>query len=709
MLASLLLWKGIIPGWRALNTDFANYYLVARLIREGYSLDRIYDWIWLQRIKDHWGIGQSLVGFAGLTPFSALPVIPFSIYSALIAKRLWILTNVFFLGVSVELLNQVTCLGRRRIWLLSLFAIFPLWTSFLFGQMHLPVLLFIVLAYFFHRRGQQTACGICIAVAGALKIYPFLFGIYFLWKKQWRAAFAMLCSIFIFVGIGWVWMGMNVLHSYATQILPRSIQGEVLDPYHILAASGASLFHRLFIFEPILNPAPSFNSPLMYAIGYPLWQLAIFVPLLVFLRPPPTQPDREQLEWAAFLVALLVLSPIPSSYHFVVLIFSIVLLVDVLLRRKNYCALSIGIALYTLISLVQFLPFSNGQDFSLVTFFAFARLWVLILLLALFIVCLRWYGSSQPSSKADVRRTAFLCVVVPLLWVTSAASYYWHFAGIEKEIGRRIRVPTTAFLASSLRPNTGGYLFTAMLPDGYRVLNQRGSEIWQTCGGHCTLDQLSFSVSGNHSVLLEVADATGSRIIGVPSEVPGSQEMDRTPVFIQDAESPAVSVDGRSVAFIREKRGKGTLWIAPLQGAMSAAGNVSPTEIVGDAYDVRNAIYLRSGELMFTAKLDDRLNLFNVIPGNPPSRFSDPNENIESFAVSPNEKFIAFTKLVHGRWQLGYMNAASHEEKMLTFGDCNAYSPSWFDPRTIGYSTDCGRGLGLAALALVSIDQASSP
>src|ERR1700685_1456808 len=90
VLAGLLLWKGILPGWRVLNTDFPNYYLVARLLREGYALDRIYDWIWLQRIKDHWGLDQPLVGFAGLTPFSALPVVPFSFFSALAAKRLWI-------------------------------------------------------------------------------------------------------------------------------------------------------------------------------------------------------------------------------------------------------------------------------------------------------------------------------------------------------------------------------------------------------------------------------------------------------------------------------------------------------------------------------------------------------------------------------------------------------------------------------------------
>src|SRR5271170_2741040 len=82
-LAFLLLWKGVLPGWKSLNTDFPNYYVAARLIREHYSLDRIYDWIWFQRAAERFGIQHQLVGFLGLTPFSALPIVPFSWLSVL--------------------------------------------------------------------------------------------------------------------------------------------------------------------------------------------------------------------------------------------------------------------------------------------------------------------------------------------------------------------------------------------------------------------------------------------------------------------------------------------------------------------------------------------------------------------------------------------------------------------------------------------------
>src|SRR5277367_4554407 len=221
LLACLLLAKGVLPGWRALHSDFPNYYLVARLLRQGYNLDRIYDWVWLQRIKDHWGLDQPLVGFAGLTPLSALPILPVAGLAALTAKRLWIVANLLFLLGTVEALDRVTHLGRRRIWVLSLLAIIPLRTNFLLGQMHVLVLLLLALAYFFHSRARGVASAVCIALAAALKIYPLLFLFYFAWKRRWREVVFIAFTTIVLIGIGYACIGSHVMHTYLTQVLPR--------------------------------------------------------------------------------------------------------------------------------------------------------------------------------------------------------------------------------------------------------------------------------------------------------------------------------------------------------------------------------------------------------------------------------------------------------------------------------------------------------
>ena len=40
-------------AWGKLNTDFPNYYLSARIAHEGSDTARLYEWVWLQREKDH--------------------------------------------------------------------------------------------------------------------------------------------------------------------------------------------------------------------------------------------------------------------------------------------------------------------------------------------------------------------------------------------------------------------------------------------------------------------------------------------------------------------------------------------------------------------------------------------------------------------------------------------------------------------------------
>ena len=69
-LLSLYLVAHTLPrAWRSLNTDFPNYYLTARLTREGVDPARAYEWIWLQREKDHRNIDQRIVGLVPITPF----------------------------------------------------------------------------------------------------------------------------------------------------------------------------------------------------------------------------------------------------------------------------------------------------------------------------------------------------------------------------------------------------------------------------------------------------------------------------------------------------------------------------------------------------------------------------------------------------------------------------------------------------------------
>src|SRR5262249_17255230 len=75
-LAWLFVRNGFLVGWASLNTDFPNYYLAGQLFRDGYPMERLNDWIWFQRQKDHAQIQQALVGYIPSTLLSMLMIVP---------------------------------------------------------------------------------------------------------------------------------------------------------------------------------------------------------------------------------------------------------------------------------------------------------------------------------------------------------------------------------------------------------------------------------------------------------------------------------------------------------------------------------------------------------------------------------------------------------------------------------------------------------
>jgi hypothetical protein len=685
-----LLAKGILPGWRWLNTDFPNYYLVARLLREGYSLDRIYDWVWLQRIKDHWGLDQPLVGFAGLTPLSALPIFPIAGLAALTAKRIWIVANILFLFGTVETLHRVTQLGRRRIWIFALLAILPLRTNFLLGQMHILVLLLLALAFFFRYRRNGIACGVCIALAGALKVYPLLFVFYFVWKRRWREVFSTICATAALIGIGYACMGSQVMQVYLTQILPRSMQGEVLDPYSLHAASAAAFFHRLFIFEPDLNPASVWNRPALYSIFYPLWQVAVLFPLFLSIRPSSNDQQIEKLEWAVFLLALLILSPVPSSYHFVVLILPIVLAADVLLSRKQYGLLAVITALYLAVC-TEIFSIAGRIVPSLRMMLAFSRLWTVLMLWVMLIFYL--WRAAMEGGKILRSRAALLAVLLGAFWVAGFSGYQRHFAHLEEDIRARLPLPTHTLLATGIHPAAEGFLATEMTQSVYRITDQNGHAVRPFTQARA--DQLSSAaIVSRPLVFIEVADKGGSYVVSPVA--PALQ--------IPDAEYPALSADGSFLAYIGEQKDGGSLRIAHLASSPGTIALTSDTELRGAPYDVREAAFAPSGYIVFTARVHGRTSIYTVFPGGTPSVLISGNEDVESGVVSPDGKCLVFRKLLRNRWQLIVMNLVSRQERQLTFGDCNAYAPAWMEAATVAYATDCGRGLGLTALASMHVD-----
>jgi hypothetical protein len=231
------------------------------------------------------------------------------------------------------------------------------------------------------------------------------------------------------------------------------------------------------------------------------------------------------------------------------------------------------------------------------------------------------------------------------------------------------------------------------------VLDQDGHEVDAGDQG----DTLSASVHGT-TTLVELADRHGSRLRDVPEQPELSDVLQK----LEDAESPVFSADGAWMAYLHEEKGRGSLWVMHMQGRQDSAATL--LELVSRTRDVRGMTFLPYGDLVFAATVDGRLGLYSMPPNR--SREMEPflvgdgptNAPTDAPAVSPDGRWIAFRTLVNHRWQLAAMELATHRRKLLTAGDCDAYAPAWLDRSTILYATDCGRAVGLTALAKVRVD-----
>ena len=699
LLAGVFVWHAFLPGWKSLNTDFPDYYLAARLYREGSSLAQIYDWTWVQRQKDHAAIPRPIVTFTLLTPFSLLPVLPFSSLPALSAKRAWLVLNVLLLALVGYLLCRMSTLGARRVAIIVLLAVEPLSVNFICGQEYVLLLLLFTIAAWLYFKNRPLASGLTLAVGGALKIYPALFLIFFLRKKQWRAAVGLVLG-----SIG-LWLlsaglfGVETIRTYLVEVLPWPLRAEGQDPYDIAWNSFSAVLHRIFIAEPELNPHPFVHLPALYAILQPFCQATIFVPLLWLLGSSRLSDKREQLHWGTFVAMLLILSTNPAPYDFVALILTTALAVDYLMDAGRTREAAVVVWLYALVCF----PLSRlvrGSPEGWRTLLAVPRLWAMT---GLWICLLLVSRPPIPQSLwtwLKSREAAVLAGVWLALVVTATTLNLIQMRGEFENYATRLFVAPECYLDTDPALAAEKVLFTAMANDGYHTAELSGSRLswfsFATDSFHPTMPQNSslgwIELASRHSRIVRFALGTEP-----PSLETVSTEVD-------DAEKPAVSTDGKWLAFIRESRGRGSLWVKDLQPAVpDAAKRQAERPLSGQELDVMEAAFDGADDIIFAAaRGGGQPALFQMRPDRTDILDESASAPRRYPAVSPDGRWLAFSQRDRGSWQLWVRDLRTRVERRLTDSQCNSTVPAWYaDSKHLVYATDCGRGYGLGALCKI--------
>ena len=104
-----------------------------------------------------------------------------------------------------------------------------------------------------------------------------------------------------------------------------------------------------------------------------------------------------------------------------------------------------------------------------------------------------------------------------------------------------------------------------------------------------------------------------------------------------------------------------------------------------------------SGGLVFSATLKSVPSMFTVDDsGNVKPLFT---EEARFPAVSPDGRWLAYSKLQRGSWNLEIRDLNNGQTREVTHAACNATEPAWAsDSKTLLYASDCGRALWFSVI-----------
>src|SRR5215471_10980218 len=304
-------------GWTQEETDFPNYYTAAVLVRKHQPLRRYYDWTWFQRQMSYAGV-ERFGAYTPQTPLTMLPMVGLTGFPLQQAKRIWLLFNLGFLGLTIWAVSRVSFLRWEFVAPLALCGYGSLNTNFLYGQYYVFLLFLLTFTFFLLHRNSASSGGFVAGVAFGLKLYGGPYLLMFVAKRKWKAAAGMVVAVALVGIIAVALFGWRDIWFYTTRILPRTLEGGSVDPYHPGNPGISTMLRHLFVAEPELNPSPVWDAPWLFFFLRSFSALAIVAFTLLGLTQ--NSPTRIHRDFAWFTIMILLLSTSVASYTFILLL-----------------------------------------------------------------------------------------------------------------------------------------------------------------------------------------------------------------------------------------------------------------------------------------------------------------------------------------------------------------------------------------------------
>ena len=302
-------------------------------------------------------------------PFFALALIPLHWMRADIAWMVFTALShaAFFLALAL-LIRSLRRPGEDVLlwWGASLLAasLFdPLQATFMAGQVNTFLLLLFCASWRLWAKGRTGWAGALLGLGAAVKLAPGLFLLYFVRKREWRAAAALVGIVFVSWVLSWMALGGDVHTAFLSEARQMaygsSTWSQFGQHFHVEPHNQApsAFWYRLFTHNP--STTGVLDSP-MLAKSLSMFSALIVLAGLTRLSSPRQPCDAR--EWGLWILGMLWLPSLLWDHYFTQALFPLAVGARLILdgHERYAVALAAGAALLAVNFFYDILPFKSG-------------------------------------------------------------------------------------------------------------------------------------------------------------------------------------------------------------------------------------------------------------------------------------------------------------------------------------------------------------